>query len=179
MPTHRLQLETEPAHMDVRLLLEGLYHYNVEQTGRDDGQWLAIFLRDETDRIMAGLHGWTWGGWMKVSFLWVSPQERRQGRGRHLLLMAEAEARKRGCSKAVAITAGNYGRRIRGFHQPASYARLSWIAFVRDADDKAVMAASGILRKVSAKQQLRQLTWGTTECRAGRRSASEGHNELL
>jgi len=96
MSTYRYQLETEPAHADVRLLLEGLYHYNVEQTARDDGQWLAIFLRDETDRIVAGLHGWTWGGWMKVSFLWVSPQERRQGRGRQLLLMAEAEARKRG-----------------------------------------------------------------------------------
>lgn len=38
MPTYRLQLETEPAHADVRLLLEGLYHYNVEQTGCDDGQ---------------------------------------------------------------------------------------------------------------------------------------------
>ena len=104
MPTYRLQLETEPAHADVRLLLEGLYHYNVEQTGRDDGQWLAIFLRDETDRIVAGLHGWTWGGWMKISFLWVSPQERRQGRGRQLLLMAESEARKRGCSNATLNT---------------------------------------------------------------------------
>jgi hypothetical protein len=60
MSTYRFQLETEPVHADVRLLLEGLYHYNVEHTGRDDGQWLAIFLRDETDRIVAGLHGWTW-----------------------------------------------------------------------------------------------------------------------
>jgi len=104
MSTYRFQLETEPAHADVRLLLEGLYHYNVEQTARDDGQWLAIFLRDETDRIVAGLHGWTWGGWMKVSFLWVSPQQRRQGRGRQLLLMAEAEARKRGCYNATLNT---------------------------------------------------------------------------
>src|SRR5689334_13693893 len=35
MSTYRLQLERERAHGDVRLLLEGLYHYNVEQTGRD------------------------------------------------------------------------------------------------------------------------------------------------
>ena len=41
---------------------------------------------------------------MKISFLWVSPQERRQGRGRQLLLMAEAEARKRGCSNATLNT---------------------------------------------------------------------------
>lgn len=104
MPMYRLQLETEAAHADVKVLVEGLYHFNVEQTGHDDGQWLALFLRDETDRIVAGLHGWTWAGWMKVSFLWVSPQQRRQGRGRQLLLTAEAEARKRGCSTATLNT---------------------------------------------------------------------------
>src|SRR5262245_26680305 len=104
MSTYRFQLETEPAHADVRLLLEGLYHYNVEQTGRDDGQWLAICLRDETDRIVGGLHGWAGGAGKKVRSLWVSPQERRQGRGRQWLLMAEAEARKRGCSHATLST---------------------------------------------------------------------------
>lgn len=104
MATYRMKLETEPEHADVRVLLEGLYRYNVEQTGRDDGQWLAIFLRDETDDIVAGLHGWTWAGWLKISFLWVSPRERRQGRGQQLLMMAEAEARKRGCANAALNT---------------------------------------------------------------------------
>jgi ribosomal protein S18 acetylase RimI-like enzyme len=104
MPSHQLQLCTEPEYADVRLLLEGLYQYNVEQTGHDDGQWLTILLRDEANQIVAGLHGWTWAGWMKVSFLWVSPEERRQGRGRQLLLAAEAEARKRGCTHATLNT---------------------------------------------------------------------------
>ena len=104
MPTYRVQLETEPTHADVRVLLDGLYQYNVEQTGRDDGQWLSIFIREEADQIVAGLHGWTWGGWMRISFLWVSPQERRRGRGRQLLVMAEAEARKRRCSNATLST---------------------------------------------------------------------------
>ena len=40
--TYRFQLEREPVNADVRLLFEGLYHYNVDQTGRNDGQWLAF-----------------------------------------------------------------------------------------------------------------------------------------
>jgi GNAT superfamily N-acetyltransferase len=104
MTTYRLQLETEPAYADVKFLLDRLYGYNVERTGRDDGQWLGVFLRDAMDGIVAGLHGWTWGGWLKVNYLWVNLEERRQGRGRHLLLTAEAEARKRGCSHATLNT---------------------------------------------------------------------------
>ena len=99
-----LKLETEPAPEDVRYLAARLYDYNVEHTGRDDGQWLAIFSRDERDRIVAGLHGWTWAGWLKINYLWVSADERRRGRGRQMLLTAEAEARKRGCSHATLYT---------------------------------------------------------------------------
>jgi GNAT superfamily N-acetyltransferase len=104
MTTYRLRIETEPANADVKFLLDSLYRYNVERTGRDDGQLLAILLRDEMDRIVAGLYGWTWGGWLKIEYLWVSLEERRQGRGRQLLLAAEAEARKRGCSHVALNT---------------------------------------------------------------------------
>ena len=104
MKTNLLKLETEPAPEDVRYLADRLYDYNVEHTGRDDGQWLAIFSRDEKDRIVAGLHGWTWAGWLKINYLWVSPDERRRGRGQEMLLMAETEARKRGCSRAMLYT---------------------------------------------------------------------------
>jgi len=104
MATYPLKLETEPALTDVRFLLDRLYEYNVEQTGRDDGQWLAIFLRNEKDQIVAGLYGWTWAGWLKITDFWVSTEARGQGRGREMLLMAEAEARKRGCSRATLDT---------------------------------------------------------------------------
>src|ERR1700747_859284 len=104
MTTYQWKLETDPALDDVEFLRDRLYDYNVEQTGRDDGQYLSIFLRDEEDRIVAGVYGWTWAGWLRITEFWVSPEERRRGRGRQMLLMAEKEARGGGCSRAAGGT---------------------------------------------------------------------------
>src|SRR5262249_14952134 len=101
MTTYALKLETEPASEDVSFLGDRLYDYNVAHTGQDDGQWLGVFSRDAEGQIVAGLHGWTWAGWLKVNYLWVRAECRRRGLGRQMLLMAEAEARKRGCSRAM------------------------------------------------------------------------------
>jgi GNAT superfamily N-acetyltransferase len=120
MTAYLLTLETEPTPADVTFLLERLYAYNVAHTGRDDGRWLAVFSRDEKGQIFAGLHGWTWAGWLKINYLWVSAEERGRGRGRQLLLMAEAEARKRGCSRAMLSTYS--------FQAPNFYLRLGYRA---------------------------------------------------
>jgi ribosomal protein S18 acetylase RimI-like enzyme len=118
MTAYRWQLEARPTPEDVRFLNERLYDYNVEQTGRDDGQWLAVFLRDEQDRIVAGLSGWTWAGWLKITELWISSDERRRGRGQQMIEMAEAEARARGCTRAIVDT---YSFQAPGFYQKFGY----------------------------------------------------------
>ena len=89
---HDYLVEDEPNPSDVRVLEDGLYRYNVEQTGRGDGRWLAIFVRDADKDIVAGLSGWTWAGWLKVANLWVRDDLRRQGHGSALLKAAEEEA---------------------------------------------------------------------------------------
>jgi GNAT superfamily N-acetyltransferase len=127
MTAYRWKLEARPTLEDVRFLNDRLYDYNVEQTGRDDGQWLAVFLRDEQDRIVAGLHGWTWAGWLKITELWISSDERRRGRGRQMIEMAEAEARARGCSRAIVDT---YSFQAPGFYQKFGY------RIVATVDDK-------------------------------------------
>jgi ribosomal protein S18 acetylase RimI-like enzyme len=127
MTAYRWQLETRPTLEDVRFLNDRLYDYNVEQTGRDDEQWLAVFLRDEQNRIVAGLHGWTWAGWLKITELWISPDERRRGRGQQMIEMAEAEARARGCSRAIVDT---YSFQAPGFYQKFGY------RIVATVDDK-------------------------------------------
>jgi len=66
-----------------------LYDFNVSATGIDDGAMLIASLRDEADRLVAGLYGWTWGGCAFVALLWVDEPRRRTGLGTQLLAGAE------------------------------------------------------------------------------------------
>jgi hypothetical protein len=45
-----LTVESHPKQEDVQCLDDHLYEYNASQTGVDDGQWLAIFVRDDQQR---------------------------------------------------------------------------------------------------------------------------------
>ena len=98
-PGYRLTVEDAPADADVDVLPHALEAYN-------EGQWpqhqpwlpLAIFLRDEA-RIVAGLAGGTYCGWLFVKYLWVSDGLRGRGVGRELMARAEIRARERGATR--------------------------------------------------------------------------------
>jgi GNAT superfamily N-acetyltransferase len=111
-------IEDEPSPQDVRALEDGLYRYNVQQTARGDGRWLATFVRDDNGAVMAGLSGWTWAGWLKIANLWVREDLRRHGHGTSLLAAAENEARARGCSRATLDT---YSFQAPDFYQRFGY----------------------------------------------------------
>jgi GNAT superfamily N-acetyltransferase len=91
------RIEDEPCQAEVAALEDRLHRHNVAVTGFDDGRWLAIFVRDGTGELMAGLHGWTWGGTGFVRTLWVRDDLRGRGVGARLLRAAEREAARRGC----------------------------------------------------------------------------------
>ena len=121
MNAYRVSLESAPCRADVQLLEDRIIEYNVAQTGRDDGEELAIFLRDEANDIVAGLYGWTWAGWLEIRYLWVQPELRGMGQGRYLLLTAEQEAMARGCEHVLLDTFS--------FQAPDLYRRLGYEVF--------------------------------------------------
>jgi GNAT superfamily N-acetyltransferase len=123
-------IEDESSHQDVRALEDGLYHYNVEQTGHGDGRWLAIFVRDTDGKIMAGLSGWTWARWLKVANLWVREDLRRHGHGSELLGAAEKEAKARGCTRATLDT---YSFQAPDFYQRLGYKIMAAVENFRPA----------------------------------------------
>ena len=97
MVRDELVVEEEPRLDEVAALDERLYEYNVSATGHADGRWLAIFVRGDAGAIVAGLHGWTWGGTGFIRTLWVREDLRGHGMGARLVARAEDEAVRRGC----------------------------------------------------------------------------------
>ena len=81
-------------------------------------------MRDEADRLVAGLYGWTWGGCAFVDLLWVDEPRRRTGLGTRLLASAEEEARSRGCTQVLLST--------HGFQAPGFYAARGYHETGRD-----------------------------------------------
>lgn len=115
MLTSELFINTEPRPDQVQYLEDRIYEFNSTATGITDGEWLSIFVRDEEDRIVAGICGNTWGGCLEIRQFWVEEARRKQGLGTRLFGAAEQEARRRGCRQILLMTFT--------FQAPAFYAK--------------------------------------------------------
>jgi GNAT superfamily N-acetyltransferase len=77
-------------------LRERVTSFNLAATGLPNGRLLACFLRDADGHLIAGLDGFSWGGYAKIEWLWVRDDHRRHGLATQLMRAAEDEAVERG-----------------------------------------------------------------------------------
>ena len=80
----RLDIQDAPTEADIEVLPNGLEAFNESRwPGHQPWKLLGVFVRDG-ERIVAGLAGETYSGWLFVKYLWVSDGLRSQGirRGR-------------------------------------------------------------------------------------------------
>jgi len=117
--SHDMIVDDAPAEVDVRFIEEQLISYNIAATGYNDYRPLAVLVRDDSGMIRAGLTGYTWGGALKIEYLWVHEELRGQGYGSHMILAAEQEATRRGCHLAVVDT--------HSFQAPHFYPKLGYV----------------------------------------------------
>jgi len=99
-----MDIVTNPDPKDVSFLEDQINDFNFRTTGITDGELLSALVRNEQGEVIAGIYGWTWGGTCEIRFLWVHADQRGRGLGSRLLLAAEDEARRRGCSQIVLNT---------------------------------------------------------------------------
>jgi GNAT superfamily N-acetyltransferase len=100
-------------------LRDALIEFNCQATGYRDGRSLSCFLRNDEGTLIAGIDGFTWGGYARIEYLWVSDSYRGTGLGSHLLAAAEEEARARGCTTVVLDT--------HSFQAPEFYRRRHYL----------------------------------------------------
>jgi predicted N-acetyltransferase YhbS len=119
MPTPRIEKVHGPAKREI---LKGLRAYNVAAVGKPEHRPLTLTIR-ERGKIVGGLVGETYFGWMFVGLLWVSEKHRGKGCGSSLIQAAEAEARNRGVRNVYLDSFS--------FQAPAFYAKLGYREFGR------------------------------------------------
>jgi GNAT superfamily N-acetyltransferase len=92
-----LRLESDPAEADLEAVRAGLHAFNTLAASDDSHQFLTLLVRDDEGRLLGGLLGDTYWGWLHIGILWLEENVRRRGYGSRLLAAAEAEAIRRGC----------------------------------------------------------------------------------
>jgi GNAT superfamily N-acetyltransferase len=113
-----LQMTENPAEADWNFIEEQINLFNMQTTGYDDYRPIAIFVRDDAGAIIAGLTAFTWGGTLRIQFVWVHENWRREGYGKRLIAAAEQEAIARGCKQSVLDT--------HSFQAPDFYPKLGY-----------------------------------------------------
>jgi GNAT superfamily N-acetyltransferase len=125
----RLDISDQPADADVEVLPNGLEAFNESRwPGHQPWRPLAVFARDQ-ERIVAGLAGETYAGWLFIRYFWVSEPLRRTGMGRELIVAAEGRALERGCHSAWVDT---FTFQAPGFYRKLGYAPFGELDYPPD-----------------------------------------------
>jgi GNAT superfamily N-acetyltransferase len=108
-----------PDATDTAVIGDGLRDYNTSQAGYDDYRPLAVFVTDPaTGKVAGGLYGGSYMGQLRVDRFFLPENLRRDRLGSRVLAMAEAEGRRRGCSR---VTLNTMEIQAPGFYQKQGY----------------------------------------------------------
>lgn len=100
MTNLRILQEDNASPEEKEIIFKGLAAYNTAHFGYDDSKPLNLFLRDDTDKIVGGLVGFTYWDFLSIDLFWLEESVRGQGFGEKMLKWAEQVAIQRGCTTA-------------------------------------------------------------------------------
>jgi GNAT superfamily N-acetyltransferase len=113
---HQLEKEAE-------IIIEGVEDFNSPFFGHQKCVDLVVYLRDENNQVLGGVIAWIRPG-MKLLYIdtmWISEPMRKQGFGKKLMLTAEAEGKKLGCTHSQVDT---LPFQAESFYQKLGYKRI-------------------------------------------------------
>lgn|GEM_PF-1034985 len=119
IPTIRFISTQNPRFNAVQKTLEQkLQNYNDKKAGPSRSKSLGLAVRDPKARVIGGLLGATFRGWLHIDLLWVDRQYRKKGVGCRLVHQAEETARRRNIQWACVETGS--------FQAPDFYPKLGY-----------------------------------------------------
>ena len=86
-----------PSKNEIDFVRESLMHFNDLAVGKDGHTPLNFVEYDENGKVIGGIIGGTYWGWLYIDILFVAEEHRKKGIGSKLLAAAEQEALHRGC----------------------------------------------------------------------------------
>ena len=140
---YSITLTDQPNPDDVRFIEEGLATYNLQYAPPYNTHRLVVLLRAEDGKLLGGILGLTWWGWLRIDIMWLDESMRGQDWGTRLMQTAEAEAIRRGCRHAFLDTMS--------FQALPFYLKLGYTAFGQ-LDDLPVGHSMHFLQKELSPQ---------------------------
>ncbi len=137
----KIILTDAPDAAETAVIADGLRAYNTEQAGYDDYE-AARRVRHRSGlrgKVVGGLYGSSYRGQLRVDRFFLPEGLRRDRLGSRLLAMAEAEGRRRGCSR---VTLNTMEIQAPGFYKKQGYEAAAML----DCD------APGVTRYVMTKK---------------------------
>ena len=107
------------ADTDVAELRDALLEFNFATTGYRDGKSLSCFLRDDDGTLVAGIDGFTWGGYARIDYLWVDDGAAGEDSGARCSPRPRPRPRRRGCRTIVLDT--------HSFQAPGFYPKFGYV----------------------------------------------------
>jgi ribosomal protein S18 acetylase RimI-like enzyme len=91
---------------ETEAISQGLRDYNTGFLGHHETIHFAVYLKDENEQVIGGVIAWVRSGiqLLYIDTIWLSEEARNQGYGKKLMLAAEAEGKKHGCTHAQVDT---------------------------------------------------------------------------
>ena len=108
-----------------QFIVNGLDNHNIAAFSLATYFPTNFVLRAESGEVLGGLLGFIWGGWLNVTYLWVTEGERGKGHGGRLLAAAEAYAVQKGCIGSALDT---HNPAARALYERHGYAVIGEIA---------------------------------------------------
>ena len=99
-----IELQTELNPGDMNAIVRGLTEYNASKADGAMPSYLVLTVRDQEGKVVGGLVGATYLGWLQIHAVWLSDALRGRGYGTRLMRQAEQEALRRQCPRVFLET---------------------------------------------------------------------------